>query len=88
MGAAFTFEDAVQRLASLDEWVYIRTHFSTERESLITEFQQFDVATNPYALANLAGKIEVMDTVLASLGGPPIAGRASPYDGIPTEQQA
>lgn len=88
MPGDFTFEDAVERLSSLDEWVYIRTHFKQERENLLTEFQQFDVATNPNALCNLAGKIEAMDTVLSSLGGPPIAGRSAPYDGQPTEPQA
>lgn len=83
MPGTFTVEDAVQRLSSLDEWAYIRTHFNQERENLLTEFQQFDVATNPYALANLAGKIEVMDTVLSLLGGPPLR-----YDGEPKEPQA
>jgi hypothetical protein len=64
-------EQAVERLSTLDEWDVVRRHIAIERENLIAEFSLTAVATDPNALCNLAGKIEVMDGVLLMMGGPP-----------------
>jgi hypothetical protein len=65
-----TLENAVQRLKSSDEFKAVLTHLTTTRENALDEFKRPETIENPQALANLAGKIEMIDTILIELGGP------------------
>jgi hypothetical protein len=66
-----SLEQAVERLSTLEEWQDVKRHIAIERENLIAEFSHTAISTDPNALCNLAGKIEVMDGVLLLMGGPP-----------------
>lgn len=64
------FDKAVVALKERDEWRIVLEHLTVGRENLLEEFKRPEMVENTTALANLAGKIEVTDSLILELGGP------------------
>ena len=65
-----SLKQAIERLRPTDEYAVILTHLTILRENLLAEFTNPETGSNPMQLTNLAGRINMTDTILIEMGGP------------------